>query len=138
ALRRDADQILHHGEVWRLVTSLAVQDGGVAGTVFNLLLLVWIATLAKTLLGERALLLLFGVGALTGELIGLRWQPIGGGNSVANLGMAGGILALALLRGSNLLIRLLAVVGVALGAVLLLQRNIHGPALLAGVAMGLV
>ncbi|HEX3723124.1 MAG TPA: hypothetical protein VHV31_10055 [Nitrolancea sp.] len=136
ALRRDANEILHHGQVWRLATSLVVQDGGVAGTVFNLMMLLWIAMLATTLLGERNLLLLFIGGAIAGELVGLRWQPIGGGNSVGNLGMAGGLLALAILRGTNLPIRLLAAVGVLLGFVLLFQRNIHGAALLTGIALG--
>jgi hypothetical protein len=70
-----------------------------------------------------------------GELAGLRWQPIGGGNSVADLGMAGGVLALALIHGRSVH-RLLAVISVALGIVLLVEHNIHGAALLAGVLAG--
>lgn len=138
ALRRDADRILHHGQWWRVATSLVVQDGGVAGTVFNLVWLVGLAALATTLLGDRDLLILFGGGGIVGELVALRWQPIGAGNSVGNLGLAGGILALAVLHGTNLSIRLIAGCGIALGVILLIQRDIHGAALLAGVAIGLL
>jgi hypothetical protein len=136
ALRRDAHLILHHGQVWRLLTSLTVQDGGAAGTIYNLFYLVWFLILASALLGERNTLLLFFAGGIVGELVGLSWQPIGGGNSIANLGMAGGILALALLHGRPIH-RLLAVIGIALGIALLAQRNIHGAALLAGVVVGI-
>lgn len=136
ALRRDEHLILHHGQIWRVLTSLTVQDGGVGGTIFNLFFLAWFLVLASSLLGDRNLLLLFLCGGLVGELVGLRWQPIGGGNSVGNLGMAGGILALALLRGRPVN-RVLAVIGIALGIVLLAERNIHGAALLAGVVVGI-
>jgi membrane associated rhomboid family serine protease len=138
ALRRDADLILHHGEFWRLSTSLVVQDGGVAGTVFNLAFLAWIAGLATVLWGDRRLLMLFASGAVVGELVGLSWQPTGAGNSVGNLGITGGILALALLSGPNLPSRLLAGTGIVLGVILVVQRNIHGPALLAGFAAGCI
>ena len=103
-----------------------------------MMMLLWIAMLATTLLGEQNLLLLFIGGAMVGELVGLRWQPIGGGNSVGNLGMAGGLLALVIMRGTNLPIHLLAAGGGALGFVLLFQWNIHGAALLTGIALGLL
>jgi hypothetical protein len=134
-LRRDAHLILHHGQVWRLLTSLTVQDGGAVGTIFNLFFLAWLLILATNLLGDRAALILFFAGGLVGELAGLRWQHIGGGNSVADLGMAGGVLALALLHGRPLH-RVLAVIGLALGIALLVERNIHGAALLAGLLVG--
>src|SRR4051794_18404748 len=49
ALERNADLILHHGEWWRVVTSPVVQDGGVAGTIFNLAYLLLIGLLAERL-----------------------------------------------------------------------------------------
>ena len=49
-----------------------------------------------------------------------------GGNSVGNLGIGGGILAFALLRATDLPVRLLAIIGAALGVILAAQRNIHG------------
>jgi hypothetical protein len=39
ALERDPELIRHHDQWWRLVTSSVVQDGGIAGTLFNLAVL---------------------------------------------------------------------------------------------------
>jgi len=138
ALRRDGHKILHDGQIWRILTSLTVQDGGVGGTLFNLAALVGFSVLATALLGQRRLLLLFFIGGITGEVVGLIWQPIGAGNSVGNLGMAGGILALALVHGPNLVARILGAAGVIVSLLLLLQRNIHGAALLAGIIAGVI
>jgi hypothetical protein len=79
------------------------------------------------------LLLFIGTGILS-QFIGLAWQPVGGGNSVANFGMATGILLLCALRASVIQIRLLGVVGIVAGLGLLFLRDIHGGA----VAIGLV
>jgi hypothetical protein len=56
--------------VWRWLTSLLVQDGGVLGTASNLIFL--------------GLL-----GAVAGQVAGVFWQPVGAGNSVAVCGLAG-------------------------------------------------
>jgi membrane associated rhomboid family serine protease len=133
ALQRNADLILHHAEWWRVVTSLVVQDGGVAGTVFNLAYLLLLGLLAERLWGWRLLVLFFGTGILS-QFVGLAWQPVGGGNSVGNFGMATGILLLGALRASLIQIRLLSVVGILAGLGLLLFRDIHGGA----VAIGLI
>ncbi len=49
ALQRDRDLILHNGQVWRLVTALVVQDGGLIGLIFNLPPLVLLGALAEQL-----------------------------------------------------------------------------------------
>jgi membrane associated rhomboid family serine protease len=86
-----------HGEWWRTVTSLFVQDSGVPGTVSNLLFLVLIGTIAEQVASRpRWLLHYFGVG-LVSEFVGYLWQPVGGGNSIAICGLAG-IVAFALWR----------------------------------------
>ena len=54
ALRRDGDLILHHGELWRLVTALVVQDGGTAGLIGNLLVLVLVGVVAERIGGVGA------------------------------------------------------------------------------------
>jgi hypothetical protein len=56
--------------VWRWLTSLLVQDGGVLGTASNLIFL--------------GLL-----GAVAGQVAGVFWQPVGAGNSMAVCGLAG-------------------------------------------------
>src|SRR4051794_19971096 len=64
-LQRNTDLILHHGEWWRVVTSLVVQDGGAAGIVFNLAYLLLIGLLAERLWGWHLLVLFFGTGILS-------------------------------------------------------------------------
>ena len=86
-----------HGDWWRTVTALFVQDGGIAGTVSNLLFLVLIGTVAEqTLSRPRWLVQYFAVG-LASEFVGYLWQPVGGGNSTAICGLSGAV-ALALWR----------------------------------------
>jgi membrane associated rhomboid family serine protease len=100
ALRRDA-VALSDGQLWRLLTALLVQDGGVPGTVFNLLGLVLVGVAAERRLGARAWLAAYLVGGLTGELVGWAgWQPVGGGNSVGVCGLAGA-LAVVVLRDTR-------------------------------------
>jgi membrane associated rhomboid family serine protease len=97
ALRRDP-AALADGQWWRLVTPLVVQDGGVAGTVSNLLFLAVLGVLAERLLGTRRWLVLYAAGAVAGTAAGYAWDPHGAGNSIALCGLAGGVLALAATR----------------------------------------
>ena len=93
-----------HGQPWRILTSLFVQDGGLVGTLSNLaFLLVLGAAAEQTLTRRRLLLQYFGAGIIS-QLIGTLWQPVGGGNSVAVCGLAGA-LAVALWRGDERLPR---------------------------------
>jgi membrane associated rhomboid family serine protease len=137
ALRRDADRIAS-GQVWRLVTALLQQDGGVAGTVSNLVALLFIGSVAEHLLGGvRTVVCFFGAGVLA-ELPALAWQPVGAGNSVANFGLAGAVAVHVLLteRRSALAVTAAALtllVGVGLTAL----ANLHGPAVLLGAVAGL-
>ena len=166
-----------HGEWWRTVTSLFVQDGGVFGTFSNLLFLVLIGTVAEQVTTRpRWLLHYFGVG-LVSEFVGYLWQPVGGGNSIAICGLTGavafalwrrdsrlpawaaaatvlwcgallgsvwyplavvGIVAMAVVQTRAWAVRpagiAVAVTGIGLSAL----ENIHGGALVIGLALGLV
>jgi membrane associated rhomboid family serine protease len=135
ALRRDGDLILHHGEVWRLVTSLVVQDGGMAGLIGNLLVLVLVGVVAERMWGSwRVLALFFGTGILS-ECVGLAWQPLGAGNSVGNFGLASGVLLCCLLRATAIPPRVLATAGIVSGLALLFARDIHGGAVAIGLCL---
>jgi membrane associated rhomboid family serine protease len=90
-----------HGEWWRIVTALFVQDGGVLGTVSNLAFLALLGVLAERLVGPRWWLVAYFGAGLAGELAGYAWQPTGAGNSVAVCGLAG-LLIVALLAGTRL------------------------------------
>src|SRR5262245_61980114 len=52
-LHRDSELIMHHGQWWRPFTSFVVQDGGVAGTAFNLVVLAVIGIAAERVWGAR-------------------------------------------------------------------------------------
>lgn len=93
-----------HGQPWRVLTSLFVQDGGLVGTLSNLAFLLVLGVAAEQVLTRHRLLLhYFGAGILS-QLVGTAWQPVGGGNSVAVCGLAGA-LAVALWRGDERLPR---------------------------------
>jgi membrane associated rhomboid family serine protease len=80
-----------HGDWWRSLTSLFVQDGGVIGTLSNLAFLIAVGVVAEQVVSRpRWLFCYFGAG-LVGELAGYAWQPHGGGNSVAICGLAGAV-----------------------------------------------
>lgn len=80
-----------HGEWWRSGTALFVQDGGVAGTLVNLIFLAVLGALAEQVLPRsRWAVQYFGVGVAV-EFLAYAWQPTGGGNSIANCGLAAGI-----------------------------------------------
>lgn len=87
ALQRTPEGL--HGEVWRWLTSLLVQDGGVAGTASNLLFLAVLGTAAEQVDWRPALLGRYLVTGLVGQVAGVLWQPVGAGNSVAVCGLAG-------------------------------------------------
>jgi membrane associated rhomboid family serine protease len=97
SLRRDPGG-LAAGQWWRLVTPLVVQDGGVLGTISNLAFLAVLGTLAERRLGAWRWVALYLLGGAAGEAAGYAWEPHGAGNSVALCGLAGAILAIALLR----------------------------------------
>lgn len=87
-----------HGDWWRSATSMVVQDGGVPGTVSNLLFLLLVGVLAEQVLTRpRWLIGYFGAG-LVGEAAGYAWQPFGGGNSVAICGLVGALLVASAVR----------------------------------------
>ncbi|MFB9838873.1 rhomboid family intramembrane serine protease [Actinoallomurus acaciae] len=93
-----------HGDWWRTGTSLFVQDGGVPGTISNLLFLVFVGLVAEQVVSRPRWLVSYFVTGLVGEVAGYAWQPHGGGNSVAVCGLAGAV-AVALWRGDGRLPR---------------------------------
>lgn len=86
------------GEAWRVFTSLVVQDGGWIGTISNLLFLLVLGATAEHVLPRGLWLACYVSAGVVGQLFGLAWQPVGGGNSVAICGLAGA-LAVQLIAG---------------------------------------
>ncbi|MEV0001627.1 rhomboid family intramembrane serine protease [Micromonospora sp. NPDC050980] len=139
------DQLARHadtwssGRWWQFGTQLLVQDPWWQ-TPINLIALLLVGPTVERLFGPGRWLLLYLGGAAAGEAVARFWQPDGAGNSIAVLGLLGGLFGWVLRRfpGPALVARTMAALGVAAGAVLALVRDIHGPALLAGVVLGVL
>lgn len=122
-LNRDA-ALIADGQLWRLITPVMVQSGNVSGLAFNFACFLILVPLAAKILGTRLTLVLFFVGAAAGEVAGLFWLPVGGGNSVGNYGVAAGLLAYAAMYG-NLSLRVLAVSASVVTIMALSLMDIH-------------
>ncbi len=85
------------GEPWRWVTSLVVQDGWLAGGVFNIAALVLAGMSVERVVSRWVWLAAYVGGGLVGQVFGHYWQPVGGGNSVAVCGLVGLLVALVAL-----------------------------------------
>ncbi len=128
---------LADGQLWRLVTSLVVQDGGLAGTVSNLVRLAFVGVVAEQVWGWRrwvGILLVAGVGS---QLWGLLVQPQGAGNSVATLGLAASLGVVAIESGTGPS-RVMGALSLLAGAVLIGLGDIHGGAVALGAATAVV
>jgi hypothetical protein len=74
--------LIGHGQLWRLITSVVVQDGGVIGTAYNLVTLGLTVPAAVALWRAGPALGLFLTGALVFNVpAAFVWHAAGGGNS---------------------------------------------------------
>jgi membrane associated rhomboid family serine protease len=133
---RDYERFLA-GDWWRLVTSLFVQDGGIGGSIFNLVSLILLGVVAEKLWGSRRWLVIFFTGGVLSQLIAFAWQPVGAGNSVANFSLAGSVAVLCLALKSSRVVRIAAILALGAGWTLLFLRDIHGPAMIFGAFIAL-
>ena len=130
-LGRDRAAIVD-GQVWRLATSFAVQDSGWAGLVFNLVALAFLGTVAERVWGRARWVVVAVAAQAAGSLWGLLVQPVGGGTSLVNFGLAGSLTAVAVLSGAGRRTWLPGAVSLAAAVVLLGLADIHGGAALTG------
>lgn len=130
--------LIREGEVWRLVTAWLVETDGWTQIVVNLAGLAVFGTLAELLAGRGWWIAAYVAAGLAGEVAGLFWQPIGGGNSVAVCGLIGlfSVWQLRHQQGLGVQRYLGTVAWLGLGIWLSVQRDIHGPALVTGFVAG--
>jgi rhomboid protease GluP len=83
---------------WRLVTSLFVHDGWFA-MAFNLLGFAIVGAAVERRMGAARWTVIYLIGGIVGEIVGLRWQPVGAGNSVASFGLGGALVTSNCRRG---------------------------------------
>lgn len=135
-LQRDP-ALVAHGQLWRAVSALFLQDGGAEGLVYNVAWLLLLGATAEFAWSRnRWLLVYLGCGIAT-EFLALAWQPHGAGNSIACFALAGALTTRAFgrLAAPQVVIGLL---GVAAGAALLAVRDIHGVGYGLGAILGVV
>jgi membrane associated rhomboid family serine protease len=135
ALERDYARFFS-GEWWRVITPLFVQDGGVAGSIFNLISLLLVGGVAERLWGSRRMIAIFFVGGLISEVVAFAWQPIGAGNSVGNFSLAASVAVICLAPQAARITRVIALLALSSDTVLVVLRDIHGTAALAGAILG--
>jgi rhomboid protease GluP len=133
-VERDASAI-RAGQAYRLFTALWFQDGGVAGAAFNIAMLAMLGFLAEQSLNRVLWLGIYLVGGLLSQVVGLVWQPVGAGNSIAYMSLAGALLGLAFSRRMSPVVQIIAALGLAAGLLLAAKSDIHGAAVLIGCAL---
>jgi Rhomboid family len=139
SFRRDPELIRHHGQFWRILTSVAVQDGGVPGTVWNLAILAVVVVVAVQVWGPLRTATLFLLAQLLfNTLAAFLSSDLGAGNSGATFGLACSMVGLGLLRHRNRAVLPRALGVLAIGVALLVMGDAHGIAVLGGVLIGLL
>jgi membrane associated rhomboid family serine protease len=88
------DPAAWHGEPWRWLTALVVQDGGWLGGALNVGFLLAAGIALEQVVRRTAWLVAYVGTGLVGQLVGHWWQPVGGGNSVAVCGLVGLLVVL--------------------------------------------
>ena len=136
ALQRDPAML--SGEWWRFVTTWLVLTDGWSQIVLNSIALLIFGPLVERSQGRAWWIIAYVVAGLVGEVAGIFWQPVGGGNSVAICGLIG-LFSVTLTRQTKLPPPArwgsFGLWG-ALGIWLTTRADIHGAALLAGFAVG--
>jgi membrane associated rhomboid family serine protease len=122
-----------HGDWWRWITALVVQDGHWAGGISNLVGLLLLGTAVEQVARPAGWLAFYLGGGLVGQVFGHYWQPVGGGNSVANCGLAALCVAVALRRRGDVPRIVLAAPAYWCGA---LAAVLWVPLVFVGVAVG--
>lgn len=138
ALSRDRDLLLS-GQWWRLITPLFVQDGGWAGTVFNLVALLIVGTLTETIHGARVLLAAYFAAGILSEIAAYTLLPGQGfaGNSVAVCGLTA-LCLVAFVRSPPPLSQAVSAIGLLAGGTLVVTGNLHGVGFAVGALAGVV
>jgi membrane associated rhomboid family serine protease len=129
------DGRLLSAQPWRLATSLLVQDGGWAGAFFNIAGFLVIGSVAERLLGVLRWTLVAGASVAVAQAAAMVWQPVGAGNSILTVGLAGAACAVCFVRHSAPAAALPAAAATACFAILFFMRDIHGAAAMTGAAV---
>ena len=138
ALRREPQLTLHHGEWWRVLTSLLAQDGGLFAAIYSLAVVAVVITLSTWIQGPWLTLAIFVFSSIVLNLLALGWNAVGGGTSFASDGTMLSILAMGLVLARDRVVMICAVIAIAGGILLVVLADAHGIAILLGAVIGAV
>jgi hypothetical protein len=138
ALRREPSLTLHHGEWWRVLTSLLAQDGGLFAAIFGLVVVAVAITFSTWIQGTWLTLAIFVFCSIVLNLLAIGWGAVGGGTSFASDGTMLSVLTLGLVMARNRIVMAAATIAIAGGVVLVVLADAHGIAILLGAAIGAV
>jgi hypothetical protein len=139
-LERNPDLTLHQGQWWRVLTALLAQDGGLAGAVFNLVVVAGVTLLGEWIWGRWMTVLLFLLPSIALNLLAIvYWDASGGGSSFASDGLLMSMCGLALVALRNVVAKVCAGATILIGIALVVFLNdAHGVAILIGAGLGIV
>jgi membrane associated rhomboid family serine protease len=140
ALERKPQLTMHDGQWWRVLTALLAQDGGLAGAIFNLVVVAAVTLLGEWIWGRWRTVVLFLVPSIVLNLLAIVfWNASGGGSSFASDGLLMSMCGLALVSLRDRIARVCAAVCVFIGVALVVFLNdAHGVAILLGAALGVI
>jgi rhomboid protease GluP len=134
-LSRDP-RMVSSGEVWRALTALFAQDGGMSGLLFNVFWLLVLGSTAERRLPRSGWLAVYFLGGVVSEFLALSWEPHGAGNSLACFALAGALCA-DWREGRWRWWRAgVGLVGAAAAFLLVLDNDIHGIGFFVGLVFG--
>ena len=138
ALEREPELTIDHGQWWRVITAVMAQDGGIAGAVFNLVVVALVTLLGEWVWGRWRTVVLFLAPSIILDLLAVFvWHASGGGSSFASDGLLMSMCGLALLTLPDAVARVCAGVDVLVGVALIVFLNdAHGVAVLLGAVLG--
>jgi hypothetical protein len=138
ALEREPHLTIQHGQWWRILTAVMAQDGGVAGAVFNLVVVALVTLLGEWIWGRWRTIVLFLAPSIALNLLAVfAWHASGGGSSFASDGLLMSMCGLALLTPPDVFARVCAALDVLVGVGLIVfLDDAHGVAVLLGAVLG--
>lgn len=136
AFERDP-ALIRDGQWWRIVTSVAVQDGGLVGTAVNLAALAVVAPVAVRFWGAWRAVALFVLGQAIFDLFtAFVFPSTGAGNSAATLALAASMVGMVVTAHTSRRELWLAAGVILSGVCLIGLGDAHGLAVLTGTMLG--
>jgi hypothetical protein len=140
SLARNPGLTINHGQWWRVLTALLAQDGGLAGAVFNLVVVAGVTLLGEWIWGRWRTIVLFLLPSIILNLLAVwAWHASGGGSSFASDGLLMSLCGLALVTLRDRVALACSAAAVLIGvALIVFLDDAHGVAVLVGAALGVL